>query len=168
MKGTFLSFILFFVVVFSAFAGFEGLNNGTSLKIFNKINCSTGVNCTRGANGTFTLDTDGALENQVSVTASPTTITSSQCGSTFINGTDPVQVNLPEASTVNGCRMTFVTSTATTFLVNPDDADKILLWTDAAGDAISNAVSGNTITLQAIDDTNWVTVSGTGSYTDAN
>ena len=37
---------------------FEGMQDGTSLKIFNRINCSTGLTCTRGANGLFTVVAD--------------------------------------------------------------------------------------------------------------
>lgn len=50
-------FLLLFTVLFSlnVYAGFEGLQSGTSLKIFNRINCSTGMTCTRGKNGLFTM-----------------------------------------------------------------------------------------------------------------
>lgn len=49
-------FILFMSA--NSFAGFEGLQDGASLKIFNRINCSTGMTCTRGANGLFTVTSD--------------------------------------------------------------------------------------------------------------
>ena len=55
MNCLFLSMMLWFVFAFNAFAGFEGLQDGDSLKIFNRINCSTGMTCTRGLNGLFTM-----------------------------------------------------------------------------------------------------------------
>lgn len=169
----------------NSYPGFEGKNSGTSLKIFNKINCGPSITCTRtGSNSspdTFNIDTSGVfatdivgdgtnqlygfLQNQVAATA--TTILAAQCGSTFIN-TGAVQMELPEASAVLGCRLTFITGNASNFDVNPDDADQILVLTDAAGDAIRNATLGNSVTLEAISATEWSQVSAIGTWTDIN
>lgn len=162
-----LFLVITMLTIFNVSSGFEGLNNGSSLKIFNRINCGDGITCTRTGKGTFNLEriSEGVLQTQVIATA--TTITASQCGSTFINA-GAVQMELPEASTVLGCRITFITGNASNFDVNPDDADQILIETDAAGDAIRNATLGNSITLEAISASQWTLISVSGTYTDIN
>ena len=50
--------LLLTLLTTNVFAGFEGLQDGNSLKIFNKINCSSGMTCTRGVNGLFTMTAD--------------------------------------------------------------------------------------------------------------
>lgn len=150
------------VLVFEANA-FEGLNDDVSLKIFNRINCGTGILCERKGKGIFNME----LDKQVQVAATATTITESQCGATFINS-GAVVMNLPEASEVLGCRLTFVTNNASNFDVNPDDADQILALTNAAGDAIRNATVGNSVTLEAISASGWTAVAINGTYTDVN
>lgn len=240
-------------MLFSAFmfnttlhAGFEGQQAGTSLKLFNVINCSTGLTCTRvkdkftmvssptvsgaaititGAEATdgilniiadegdddgddwaikslasgnslvfqnnvggslatlFSVSTAGALsvtgdlsgdggdqlvgflQNRILATA--TTLTAAQCGSTVYNG-GAVEIELPEASTVLGCRYTFVTANAANFDIDPDGADQILVQTNAAGDMIRNATLGNTITIEAISASQWAVVGILGTWADAN
>lgn len=107
----------------------------------------------------------GFLQKQVTATA--TTITAIQCGSTFVNS-GAVQIELPEASTVIGCRLTFVTTNASNFDINPDNADQILVQTDAAGDAIRNATLGNSITIEAISASQWAPISVVGTWSDIN
>lgn len=242
-----LSLCLFFTLALTtAQAGFLGLSAGTSLSFFGKINCGTGLTCTRvgdkfnmvssptitagsftvagveAGNADFILSADeaddnadswklqsqasgnafsilsntsgsyvskftvstagavtmvgdlsgdggdqlvGFLNNQVAATA--TTITAAQCGSSFIN-TGAVQMELPEASAVLGCRLTFITGNASNFDVNPDNADQILVETNAAGDAMRNATLGNSITIEAISASQWAPVANVGTYTDIN
>lgn len=74
--------------------------------------------------------------------------------------------NLPEASTAIGMQFTFATVATQNFDINPDDADQILVLTNAAGDAVRNATAGNSLTLVAVDATNWVEVSSVGTWTD--
>ncbi len=53
---------LIFILAFTSlltFAGFEGMNAGTSLKIFNRINCASGVECTK-VGDKFTLNVTGS------------------------------------------------------------------------------------------------------------
>lgn len=177
---------LLFTLLFSLFislnvnAGFEVKTDAAgSLGIFNRINCDASLTCARIANGVLDISSSGAftadvvgdggdqlygfLQNQVAATA--TTITASQCGSSFING-GAVQMELPEASTVLGCRLTFITGDASNFDVNPDDADQILVETNAAGDAMRNATLGNSITIEAISASEWVVVAINGTYSD--
>ncbi len=107
----------------------------------------------------------GFLQKQVAATA--VSITAAQCGSTFYNS-GAVQMDLPEASTVLGCRLTFVTANASNFDVNPDGGDIILLLTNSAGDAIRNATLGNSVTIQAMSASEWVQISAIGTWTDIN
>lgn len=74
--------------------------------------------------------------------------------------------NLPAA--VAGMHVTFLLSAADTVTINPDNADQILVLTNAAGDAISCATQGAWIELVAIDGTNWLAISSNGTWTDAN
>lgn len=108
----------------------------------------------------------GFLTNQVTATA--TTITAAQCGTTFINA-GAIEMELPEASTVVGCRLTFVVNNASNFTIDPDAADIILIATNAAGDSLIADLPGESITIQAIDGTNWAPI-GTpyGTWTDSN
>lgn len=115
--------------------------------------------------GTGANSISGRVNKQVAATA--TTITIAQCGATFIN-TGAVQMELPEASTALGCRLTFITGNASNFDVNPDNADQILVETNAAGDAMRNATLGNSITIEAISASQWAPVAVSGSYSDIN
>lgn len=150
---------------FAANAGFEGLNQGTSLKLFDGLDCKAGLTCIREKNKLLVFVTgQGALEPQVVATA--TTITSAQCGSTFINS-GAVVINLPKSGAgLIGCKLTFITANASNFDVNPNDADQILVQTNALGDAIRNATLGNSITIQAISATQWAPIAVVGTWTD--
>ena len=79
-----------------------------------------------------------------------------------------VVFNLPEASTVIGQSFTFVVVAAQNLDVNPDNGDTILRATNANGDAIRNATAGGSVTLTAIDATNWVITAYYGSWSDVN
>jgi hypothetical protein len=272
--GGFMKLLLLFMffllaVTMPSYAGFEGLQSTTSLKVFNRIRCSTGLTCTRTAGGTFnmvssptlvgplTLESGEILNNTVDdtveltsndealvfqltgfeakaatlnlypdqgdddadkfsinatitdilefrnngtaflsfssagamtatssltgdggdsisgflekqVTATATTITAAQCGSTFINA-GAIEMELPEASTVLGCQLTFIVGNASNFTIDPDAADQLMLVTDAAGDSlIANAI-GESIVIQAISASAWAPVSAEkGTWTDSN
>lgn len=144
---------------------FEAFNSSQSLDIFNKIQCTDGTVCVK-ASDKVQITTYGALNEQVAATA--TTITSDQCGATFIN-TAAVVINLPEASAVLGCRLTFVVGHASNFDINPDDADQILTLTNAAGDAVRNATVGGSFVVEAISASQWSLIGAqTGTWTDIN
>lgn len=240
----FLLGILFATV--TAYAGFEAYNGTTSLNIFDKIQCSTGLTCTRsngkllmvssptvsgaaititGAEATdailnlkadesddsgddfaikattsdtlifqsdvsgslvtkWTMSTAGAVtmvgglagdggDNLVGflsplVAATATTITAAQCGSTFYNA-GAIEIELPEASTVPGCTLTFVVLNASNFTIDPDAADIIVLLTNAAGDSLIADAVGETLVIRAVSASQWVVV-GTekGTWTDSN
>lgn len=151
----------------NAFAGFRGYNASSDLKLFSAVECSTGLSCSRGAKDKLVVvATDlGVLRPRVAATA--TTLTSAQCGSTVYNS-GAVEIELPEASAVLGCRFTFVTLNAANFDIDPDAADQILVQTDAAGDMIRNATLGNSITLEAVSASQWAVVGILGTWSDAN
>lgn len=109
----------------------------------------------------------GFLQSQNTVTT--TTATAAQCGSTFINSGAGV-VTLPEASTVLGCRYTFVVGNASNFDVNPaDGTDTIQILTNAAGDAIRNATLGSSIMIQAVSADAWAVIGKEqGTWSDVN
>lgn len=154
--------ILFFAM--TAFAGIRGYQNTTDLGLVQSVKCSTGLTCSK-VGDKLQIVSGVALASPVAATA--TTITASQCGGTFYN-TGAVVINLPEASVALGCTLSFVTLNASNFDVNPDNADQILVATNAAGDSIRNATLGNTITLRAVSASQWVVIAQTGTYLDNN
>jgi len=175
--GKFITGLILFFFGIVAFAGFRGETVSSNLGLLNVISCSTGISCTKSgakmvvANdntflGAGTGTISGYLQKQVAATA--TTITVAQCGSTFVNS-GAVVINLPALATaVIGCRVTFVTMNASNFDVNPTGTNRILVSTDANGDAIRNATLGNSITLEAVSATQWAPISIQGTYTDIN
>lgn len=136
-------------------------SDGSSLGVFRSLKCSAEVSCDDDS-GNLLMGVSGL---QTRVLATATTITAAQCGSTFYNG-GAVQMELPEASTVLGCRLTFITANASNFDINPDDADQILVETNAVGDAIRNATLGNSIVIEAISASQWAPVGTIGTWAD--
>lgn len=168
-------FFGFFIFVFTMFmslaahAGFRAYNGTTDLKVMQGITCASGVNCTVGKNAQLVIATDGsnALRTRQAATGAQT-LTSSACGKTIYNTAASVQT-LPLASTVLGCRITFVTANASNFDVNPNNADRILGLTDAIGDAIRNATLGNSVMLEATAALQWSPITAPyGTWTDVN
>jgi len=165
MKAT-IYFILTVFFGLAALAGFRAETSTANLGLMNVISCGSGLTCTKsGAKLNLSDSGYGTLQNRILATA--TTLTSSQCGSTIYNG-GAVVINLPEASTVLGCRFTFITLNASNFDINPDDADIIMNSTNVAGDASRNATVGDNITLEAISATQWTVISSKGTWSDAN
>lgn len=238
-----------------AYAGFQAYNGTTSLNIFDKIQCSTGLTCTRsngrllmvssptvsGAaitiqgieatdgilnistddsddNGddwaikseatgnalNFLNDTSGSLVSkfkistagnltivgtvtgdggdalsgflQKQITSTTTTLTAAQCGSTIVNDSADV-LTLPEASTVLGCRYTFVVANASNLDINPNDATDLILpfhlyestaISPSAGDAIRSATLGASITIEAVGANAWAVVDVVDTWADVN
>lgn len=143
------------------------ISNDTSGSQVAKFTMTTGGNVSMV--GTLTGDGGDALSGflQKQVAATATTITAAQCGSSFINS-GAVQMELPEASAVLGCRLTFITGNASNFDINPDNADQILVETNAAGDAMRNATLGDSITIEAISASQWAPISAVGTWSDIN
>ena len=85
----------------------------------------------------------------------PFTVTIAMAGTVFYNS-QAIEFDLPEASTCIGCSYTFVVANASNLDVDPDGADIILNAANAVGDKIRSATVGDTVTVVAIDATNWV------------
>ena len=83
------------------------------------------------------------------------TLTIAQSGSIWY-ATGAGVINLPEASTAIGMWFTVVVGATANIDINPDNADVILLLTDAAGNAIRADEIGETVTLMAVTAVNWV------------
>lgn len=153
-------------LVFSTTAfGFEGLNSGKSLQIFNRIDCSEGIECYRH-NDKFMVEVKKSDLVQERSAATAGTLTAAQCGTTFYN-TAAVELDLPDAATALGCRYTFVVLNASNYDIDPDAADQILGLTDAAGDKIRNSTIGGTITLEAVSASQWAVIGSYGTWSDA-
>lgn len=197
-----------FIVLFAtqAFAAlrFED-SSGVNLGVAHKFACGTNTTCSvsngkasvapsltpslttvtvSGASvlsGTVTGDGGDALSGflQSQVAGSTTALTAAQCGSTVVSAGAAVQP-LPEASTVLGCRYTFVCGTADDFDINPADASDqigsisttngttaVVTLAPAAGDAIRCTDIGGSITLEAVGANLWAQVGGgNGIWTD--
>lgn len=143
-------------------------SSDTELGNFVDVKCSSNLSCAH-VSGKLVVDidnVDGVLQTQVAATA--TTITAAQCGSTFINS-GVIEMELPEASTVLGCRLTFIVGAAAALTIDPDAADQILLLTDAAGDSLVADAAGESLVLEAISATQWAPVGAEkGIWTDSN
>ena len=133
----------------------------------------------------MTLSTTGAMTSVVSITGAGTGalsgylqsqvasttvgITAAQCGSTFVSNSADV-MTLPEASTVLGCRLTFICGTADNFDVNPADGTDTILPTGAltpsAGDAIRCTDAGAGFVLEAVGADTWAVLSTNLTITD--
>jgi hypothetical protein len=121
----------------------------------------------------------GFLQDQVASTT--TSAAAAQCGKTFVSDSADV-MTLPEASTVLGCRYTFVCGTADDLDINPADAsDQIgtvasitgsnttTVLAPSAGDAVRCTDIGSSITLEAVAANLWVSVgNANGIWTDVN
>lgn len=149
----------------TAFAGFGGYSSTSLIGTFSNIKCSSGLTCTK-VGDKFNMVAGGAIQSRVLATA--TTITSSQCGSSFYNG-GAVVMKLPKGVTANlGCRLTFLVANASNFDINPDDADTIINSTNVTGDASRNATLGSTITLELMSLTQWAVIGINGTWADIN
>jgi hypothetical protein len=143
---------------------------GAEVGQFSKVKCGTNVTCTQVTgrlNIAVASTTPGVLQNRIT-TVSPT-LTAAQCGSTVINTAASTAV-LPEASTVLGCRFTFIVGNVSNFGINPADAtDIIVLLTNAAGDSIIADAIGESVVLEAIGIDTWAPVGAVqGTWTDSN
>lgn len=159
-----LVFVMGLLFTMNAHA-FRAYNSTTNIGLYSNIKCSTGLTCAKDTTKLAISVTPGAKVAPVLATA--TTITSAQCGTTFYNG-GAIEMDLPEASTVPGCILRFVTLNATNFDIDPDAADIIVNTTDAAGDRARNATVGNSITIQAVSASQWAVIGINGTWTDAN
>jgi hypothetical protein len=128
--------------------------------------------------GLGTDSLSGFLQKQTASTTAG--ITAAQCGQTFVSNSADV-MTLPEASTVLGCRLTFVCGTADDFDINPADGTDAFgpinvvgggaasALAPAAGDAIRCTDIGSSIQIEAVGANLWVPIGpANGPWTDVN
>lgn len=176
----------------------ESDDNGDDWKISSEAaNTLTFSNDTSGSQvAKLTIDTSGNISAvgsllgdggdalsgflQRNVASTTVAITAAQCGDTFVSNSADVMV-LPEASTVLGCRLTFICGTADDFDIDPaDGTDQFLpinsvaggtgaAITPSAGDAIRCTDAGASIVIQAVGNDAWAAVGvGNLAWTDVN
>lgn len=115
----------------------------------------------------------GFLQDQVATTT--TSLTAAQCGKTFVAAAAAIPV-LPEASTVLGCRYTFVSATDDDVDIDPADGTDELGRASVDGAAIDGAAGdeyrmtdiGTSLTLEAVGANLWAVISHNGPITDVN
>jgi hypothetical protein len=141
-----------------ATAGFEGFNNGTNLKLFNGLECKEGMVCERSKNKMqISVDLAGVIASTRAVTAAGS-LTSADCGKAILTTTTTAyRLDLPELSaSLVGCEIAVYRLAGSSLLtLNPMGSDRILLLTNANGDAIAADTAGESVVLQAISATQW-------------
>lgn len=165
--GIIATFVMMLFMTLTAHAGFRAYNGATDLKVMQGITCSSGLNCAVAKNGQLLMTTSGsnALRTRQAATGSQT-LNATVCGKTVYNTAASVQT-LPLASTVLGCRITFVTANASNFDVRANAADQIMAATSGVGRALRNATVGNSIMIEATAANQWSLVTAAyGTWTD--
>lgn len=161
-----------------------GTTLGTSKAIVVGTGWDAGLEIASPVSITSTVTGDGgdALVGfaQAQVAGTTTSVTAAQCGSTFVSDSADV-MTLPEASTVLGCRYTFVSGTADDFDINPADGTDLIgavtvvtgtntavILAPSAGDALRITDVGSSVTLEAVGANAWAVVGSNGIITDVN
>ncbi len=181
MKRTILIFLVAAFANFDAHASIKAFNNsGVDLGHFADMKCSNNLTCTQEAGKLLVSPSSanagpgsGALYGYLNnrITSVSPSLTAAQCGSTVIN-TVSSSVTLPEASSVLGCEYSFFVfapADNAPMVLTPASGDKILTLASAAGDRVTNSVSGSSLTLQAIGIDQWgVLGKEQGTWNDSN
>jgi hypothetical protein len=159
------------------------LDIGTGYDVGADFNSPVNIDAALNANGDVIGDGAdqlyGFLQDQVASTTVSTT--AAQCGKTFVSNSADV-MTLPEASTVLGCRYTFVCGTADDLDINPADGTDVIgtvasitgtntttVLAPSAGDAVRCTDIGSSITIEAVAADLWVSVgNANGIWTDVN
>lgn len=170
MKQVILTMILALFLAPSTFASVRVFNSsGTQIGTYSDLKISTGLNVSQVSGKASVVLTDyGFNRTQTAVSGD---LTASDCGKT-ITADDSELYNLPAiSSSTLGCRFTFIhgvsNSRTRRLTVNPQDADKILDLTNAAGDSVTQDTIGKSLVLEAIAP-GWAPVQVYGTWTDSN
>lgn len=148
----------------------EVKNEAVTLNTVSSVGAWTFVGSITGDGGDAV---SGFLQKQVAITT--TTITAAQCGSTFVGDSADVIV-LPEASTVLGCRLTFIAGTADDVDIDPADGTDEFGPVSVEGAAIDGDAGdeyrmtdiGTSMTIEAVGANLWAIIAHNGPITDVN
>lgn len=138
--------------------------DSTSLGPKAEVKCTQGVAC-QVVSGKVEI----GVGQHDQVNGASTVATAAKCGATYISS-GSATITLPEASTVLGCRYTFIVGAVATLAIDPaDSTDQIVLLTNAAGDSLAADAVGESIVLEAIAADSWAPVGKEqGTWTDSN
>ena len=134
------------VLSFNSFAGFEGKDDGDSLGIFNKIDCSTGVSCTKVGSGNFQVkvDASGQVEGLNSQGLAIFDYDFDVDGGAI--GSITTGVTLPAKAIITDCYFRVETqgvdAGSGTLAVSCEDAGNIFAAADFTGNAAGSFVAG--------------------------
>lgn len=154
------------------------MNSGSTLAVSGTFTGAT-LSLTGDLSGDGGDQFFGFLQDQVASTT--TSATAAQCGKTFVSDSADV-LTLPEASTVLGCRYTFVCGTADDLAINPADGTDAIsvvasitgtntttVLAPSAGDSITCTDIGSSIVLEAVGANLWASIgTANGIWTDTN
>lgn len=132
------------------------------------VSASVAYNAEKTTGAITRLNPFGGASQVVNDTDGATLAAADVQGQVYSNtGAGAQTFNLPAVTA--GMRVTFVLSAAQDVNVNPDNADQILVLTNAVGDAISSdAAAGSRIELLGINSTNWIAIESAGTWSDVN
>lgn len=141
-------------------------NSGQDLGAHADVKCGYGTTCSQ-ISGKMYVNQQSQTESLVATEF----VAATDCGKTYVQGVaTSITVKLPEASTVPGCELSFVSQYQGNFIVDPyDGTDSIVgLSINAAGDSVISTQPGNNLTLRAIREDYWAVISGGSGFTDNN
>lgn len=164
----FLMIAIFTLFTLPAVAGFEGKQDGTSLKIFNKIDCTTGMTCSRSGNGDFTITADVPAAGSITssqildgtIVEADTAVQAEGLNIDRLaifdydfavdggtSGSHTTSVELPANAVIEKCwfrvETQLVDAGAGTLAVQCEDADNILTAADQTGVAAGSFLASN-------------------------
>lgn len=160
--------VLSLLIAFPAFGSVRFIDNaGNDLGAHADLQCGYGLKCSQ-ISGKMYVDPESQVESVVATEF----IAATDCGKTYVQGVaTTMTMKLPEASTVPGCELSFVSQFQGTFIVDPNDAtDSIVGFanTMAAGDSVITSVPGAVLTLRAIREDYWAVLTNLGTWVDNN
>lgn len=150
-------------------------SSGTKLGIYSDVKCGSGVSCSVVSGkvqitfptGDGTSAHVGFLQSQAGTsTVDAGDLAIPFCGGTILGGYSTTVI-LPNAALALGCRYTFVTTSGGS-IVDTDGTDQIIGLTNSAGDKITNATAGNSVTLEAVSANEWAPIAIYGTWADGN
>lgn len=122
---------------------------------------SIDVNSTIVGAGDNTTTMTGITGIVEAYTGADNVIAITEAGTTYTNtgDADGSMHTLPEASTCIGATFTFIVTAAQSMVIELDNADKFLHLTLDAGDQIQSSTVNDSVTVRALDATNWGVIS---------